>query len=65
MALVLSMTVCVLVYAALAYRLRTALKEPDAPCRTTKASASSTRPHAGCAMTSGGCMGSPSRDKAS
>ena len=63
MALLMVMTVCLLVYAALEYRIRMVLKEQEATFRTKKASAFRTRRHAGCSTTSLGFMSSTSRDR--
>ena len=65
MALLMVTTGCLLVYAALEYRIRTALKEYGATFPDQKANAFRTRPHAGCSTTSWGFMCSPSQDKAS
>ena len=59
------MTGCLLVYAALEYRIRTALKEYGATFPDQRQTHSEPRPHAGCSTTSWGFMCSPSQDKAS
>ena len=63
MALLMVMTVCLLVYAALEYRIRTVLRSKRRDLATKKVSASSTRRHAGCSTTSWGFMCSSSRDR--
>ena len=64
MALLMVMTVCLLVYAALEYRIRTVLKEQEATFPDQKGKRIQTK-HAGCSTTSSGFMSSTSRDRAS